>query len=79
MAKLFNLKKIILTAKGRKLVEYGSYKKYSAVLDLKTKAKIRGLWVKKMVLGWIYKNQIKSIYGGIVNFRHTKTIVIKLI
>lgn len=58
LAKLFNFKKIILTDKGRKLVEYGSYKKYAAVLDLKTKAEIRDLWVKK---NWFWVEFIKII------------------
>lgn len=60
----FLIKKIILTDKGRKLVEYGSYYQYASVLDLKTKAEIKDLWVKK---NWFWFEFIKimlSLFMG---------------
>jgi hypothetical protein len=59
-AKLFNFEKIILTDKGKKLVEYRSYKKFMAVFNLKTKAEIRDLWVKK---NWFWVEFVKIIVG----------------
>lgn len=62
-AKLFDTHSIILTDKGRELVEFGSFKKYAQIANLRTKAEIRDLWIKK---NWFWVEFVKICIGIIL-------------
>ena len=62
-AELKGFENIVLTDKGRQLVEYGSYNKYANTMNLKKEAEIKGYWVKK---NWILVDSIKLLIGAII-------------
>lgn len=68
---LKDFEKIILTDRGRQLVEYGSYSKFSKVMNLKKEAEIKDNWVKK---NWILADFIKILIGAIIGILSTLII-----
>jgi hypothetical protein len=61
--KLSDFHNITLTEKGRQLVEYGSFKKYAQIAELRKKAEIRELWIKK---NWFWVEFVKICIGIIL-------------
>lgn len=57
---LIDFHNITLTDKGRQLVEYGSFKKYAQISELRTKSEINDLWVKK---NWFWVEFVKIFFG----------------
>jgi len=68
---LKDFEKIILTDRGRQLVEYGSYSKFSKVMNFQKEAEIKDNWVKK---NWILANIIKILIGAIIGILSTLII-----
>ncbi len=60
---LKDFENVILTERGRQLVEFGSYNNFAKMLDLKRKSEIKDLWVKKNYF-WI--EFVKLLIGAIL-------------
>jgi hypothetical protein len=58
---LMDFQNIILTDKGRQLVEYGNYNKFAKALDNKKVAEMNDLWVKK---NWYWVEFVKLLIGA---------------
>jgi hypothetical protein len=56
--RLNDFRNIILTDKGRQLIQNGSYKKFAQIERLRQKAEIRDLWVKRH---WFWVEFLKVI------------------
>jgi len=54
---------IILTDKGRQLVDYGNYHKFAKTMRLKREAEIKDLWVKK---NYFWVEFAKLLVGAIL-------------
>jgi len=62
-ARLSDFRNIILTDKGRQLLDYSSYKKFAQIERLRQEAEIRDLWVKK---NWFWVEFLKVIISVVV-------------
>ena len=60
---LNDFENIILTDKGRLLVEYGNYAKYAKIMNLKLKAEKKELWVKN---NWYWVEFLKLLIGALL-------------
>jgi len=60
---LKDFENIILTDRGRQLVEYGNYSKFAKTMELKKEAEIKGFWVKK---NWLWVDFVKLLIGAII-------------
>ena len=60
---LKDFENVILTDKGRLLVEYGNYAKFAKIMNLKLDAEKKELWVKK---NWYWAEFIKLLIGALL-------------
>jgi len=67
-AQLYSYENIILTDKGRQLIELGSYNEFSKFINLKKESERKGYWITKNTL-WI--DFIKLLIGFMLGILST--------